>query len=232
MIRDRTHLTRQMDIIPLDALDTPVTIIGAGAIGSFVALSLAKMGMENLTVFDDDIVSIENMNCQFYPLWSVGLPKCMVLEDMLESFTKVKIRAVHEKYQAGRFPGIVVSAVDSMKARKLIFDEHRDQAFRTRTIVDARMGPESALLYVYNPTDTEDCKAYETSLYSDDDAVQERCTAKSTMYTVNGITYLVVKAIKDSILNKRGLSHATWDIEGNQTLCFNKAAPESAVQIA
>ena len=29
------HLTRQLDLVPLHILDTPITVIGAGAIGSW-----------------------------------------------------------------------------------------------------------------------------------------------------------------------------------------------------
>ena len=62
------HLIRQFDLIPEDVLGEPITIIGVGAIGSWTTLALAKMGFQNLTVFDDDKVSIENMNSQFYPM--------------------------------------------------------------------------------------------------------------------------------------------------------------------
>ena len=48
------YLVRQLDILPPEQTITPITIIGAGAIGSFVALSLAKMGFDDITVYDFD----------------------------------------------------------------------------------------------------------------------------------------------------------------------------------
>ena len=78
------HLTRQLDLIPLNVLNKPVTIIGCGAIGSFLGLQLAKMGMTNLTFFDHDTVSIENMSNQFYPRSAIGQNKASALYDMLE----------------------------------------------------------------------------------------------------------------------------------------------------
>lgn len=232
MSKDRTHLTRQYDLIPLAAVDTPVTIIGAGAVGSWVTFMLARMGMENLTVYDADEVSIENMNNQCYPFRSIGQKKVVALSEWIEDFNKVKIRAVEEFYTGGHFPGIVVASVDSMKARQLIFDEHADRAFRTTLVVDPRMGGESAMLFTYNPMDLENCASYKTSLYSDEDAVQERCTEKATIYTAGSLASLVVKAVKDHIVHGRGLRHATWDIKGNQLICFNNPAQDEAVLTA
>src|SRR6185295_15091851 len=55
-----TRFRRQLDLLPLDRLDVPVTVLGAGAVGSFVTLTLCKMGLRDLTVFDDDIVDVHN----------------------------------------------------------------------------------------------------------------------------------------------------------------------------
>lgn len=219
--RDRTHLTRQLDIIPLDCLDTPVTIIGAGAIGSWVALSLAKMGMENLTVYDDDAVSIENMNCQFYPFSAIGKKKAQALAEMVEQFTRVKINYKNEKYTGGKISGIVVCAVDSMSARKLVFENLAERSIHTQYVIDPRMGSQSALLLTYRPMDSKECEDYATSLYTDESAVQERCTAKATIYTANLLSGIVVKALKDFLLKGERLSYATWDIPTNQLVCFS-----------
>src|ERR1017187_7892825 len=112
------HLTRQLDIIPIRVLGEPITIIGVGAGGSFATLMLAKMGFTRITVIDFDIVSVENMNSQFYRFKDIGQPKVTALQALVEDFTGVKITAVNDRYQGNVvFPGIVVSAVDSMAAR-------------------------------------------------------------------------------------------------------------------
>ena len=49
---------RQLDVLDQPRLaTTPFTLIGAGAIGSFTAMALAKCGAENITVFDPDTVA-------------------------------------------------------------------------------------------------------------------------------------------------------------------------------
>lgn len=212
---DHQHLTRQADLIPIDRLNVPITIIGAGAVGSWTTLALAKMGFTQLTVFDHDKIDIENMNCQFYPMSAIGKSKAVVLANMVQDFTGVRINHVPGKYEKGTFPGFVISAVDSMEVRKLIWEEHKDVAPHTRAILDPRMGAESALLYVMNPMSERDQESYERSLYTDSAAVQEKCTAKATIYTANMLSGLVCKAVKDLITRPDYLRTAQWNIAEN-----------------
>lgn len=214
MILKNQHLTRQMDLIPIEVLGEPITIIGAGAIGSWVTLALAKMGFENLTVYDFDSVDVENLNSQFYPRDAVGTKKVIALNKLVWDFCGHGIE-IRECYDHGAFPGIVISAVDSMEVRKLIWDNHKNKSFGTRAIIDPRMGAEQALLYVMNPMDAADQATYEKTLYTDKDAVHEHCTAKSTIYTANMLAGLVCKAVKDLLTHPDYLRIASWNIREN-----------------
>ena len=218
------HLTRQMDLIPMEILGEQITIIGAGAIGSWTTLALAKMGFTNLTVYDHDKVSIENMNSQFYRLKDIGNHKVQALAEMTHDFTGHWITGYAKKYESGMFPGTVISAVDSMEVRKLIWENHKNKAFGCRAVIDPRMGAESALLYVMNPLDSKDIESYEKTLYVDTQAVQERCTARATIYTANLLSGLVCKAVKDLLTRPDYLRSAQWSIANNDFLAFTKKA--------
>lgn len=220
MTYENEHLTRQLDIVPVDILGTPITIIGAGAIGSWTTLALAKMGFENLEVWDFDEVDTVNLNSQFFKQKDVGKTKIGALRDLVEEFTGVSIPYRVRPYEGGVFPGIVISAVDSMAVRQLIWDNHKLKAPMTRAIIDPRMGAETALLYVVNPMLGVDITSYEKSLYSDSEAVQERCTAKATIYTANMLSGLVCKAVKDVLTQPNYLRTAQWDIAKNEFLGF------------
>ncbi len=219
---ENQHLTRQMDLIPINVLGEEITIIGAGAIGSWTALALAKMGFGNIKVFDFDQIDIENLNSQFFPMSKLGTNKAIAIKTLVREFTGVNIDARATAYERGVFPGIVISAVDSMKVRNLIWHNHREKSPGTRAIIDPRMGAETALLYVMNPMDEDDIASYEKSLYSDDDAVQERCTGKATIYTANMLAGLVCKAVKDLVTRKDYLRIAQWDISQNAFMGFAK----------
>lgn len=220
------HLTRQMDLIPIEVLREPITIIGAGAVGSWTALALAKMGFGDITVFDHDVVDVENLNSQFYPHSAVGQLKVSALSDLVKSFTGIKITTHAMRYTVGTHPGIVIAAVDSMEARKLIWENHKGLGAGTRAIIDPRMGAEQALLYVMNPLSETDAESYEKSLYTDDEAVHERCTAKATIYTANLLSGLVCKAVKDLVTRPDYLRTAQWNIKENAFHAWRKTTPE------
>ena len=217
------NLTRQSDLIPTKVLGEKITIIGAGAIGSLVSWSLAKMGFLNQTVIDFDMIEVENMNCQLYGRDHVGRSKVDALQYIIERDTGFKIETVFDKYTGGvTFPGIVVSAVDSMEVRKTIWNAHKNMGVGTKFIIDPRMSIENCLQYTMDPMDPTDAEEYEATLYSDDEAVQEPCTNKATIYTSLLLSGHVVKTIKDLVL---GLPYArimNWSIAKNDYVVFNK----------
>lgn len=225
-------LTRQFDLIPLETLGEKITIIGAGAIGSLVSWSLAKMGFLNQTVFDFDKIEEENMNCQLYGVSYIGMSKVEALRDIIkrdicgdekESYLMSSFETVEDRYTGGTtFPGIVVSAVDSMEVRKLIWDTHKKSPVGTKFIIDPRMSIENALQYTMDPTNPKDIKDYEVTLYSDDQAVQDPCTNKATIYTSLLLAGHVVKTIKDIALGKPYARTMMWSIEKNDYVVYNQ----------
>jgi hypothetical protein len=246
MTFENEHLTRQLDIIPMKILDTPITVIGCGAIGSWTTLALAKMGFQDLSIWDMDDVDTVNLNSQFYPTGFVGRPKTFALWDLVKMFTGVDVAVAGRKapdpergwdlaswrheYTDQVFPGIVITAVDSMTVRKAVFKAHRSGGIHTRAVIDPRMGAESALLHVYQPMNPSDAASYEKSLYDDSEALQERCTAKATIYTANMLSGLVCKAVKDVLTREDYLRNAQWDIAANEFLGFRRKVETDAAR--
>lgn len=206
------HLTRFADLIPIEVMGEPITIVGAGAIGSFTALCLAKMGFGNITVYDFDKIEIENIGVQFYRFSDIGKPKVDALKDLLKDFTGIEIIAKNEKYEKGIFPGVVVAAVDSMAVRDLLWKNHKKNPHQTKLFVDPRMAIEQLMVYAMNPANKKDIVSYEKTLYSDTEAVQERCTNRSIVYTSAQAGAFVAKAIKDKLTNKPYPRITNWNI--------------------
>lgn len=212
-----THLTRQLDIVPMEILSTPITIVGAGAIGGWCTLALAKMGFANITVYDFDQVDEVNLNSQFYRTSDVGKYKVDALKSLVQDFTGVEITALNRRYRDDVFDsGILIAAVDSMEVRRSMWEAHVNEPTMLRAIIDPRMGAETALLFVMQPQNPHDQKAYVNSLYTDANAVHERCTAKATIYTANLLSGLVVKAVKDILTRPDYLRTAQWNIAENE----------------
>ena len=212
-----------MELLPPEKCNIPITVIGAGAIGSFTVLALAKMGFEDITVIDFDKIEVENMNCQFYRFKDIGKFKVDALKELVNDFTGVNINVLADKYVGGKpFKGIVITAVDSMATRKLVWENHKEVAIGTKFIVDPRMGAEVAMLYTMNPMSVEDIASYEKTLYTDENSFHERCTAKSTMYTACMLSGLVAKTVKDIVTDGPYPRTAIWSIKENDFQAWNK----------
>ena len=61
----------------------PIAIVGAGALGNFVALGLAALGCTRLTFLDPDRVEVTNLNRQILFWDRVGEPKAAVLAERI-----------------------------------------------------------------------------------------------------------------------------------------------------
>jgi tRNA A37 threonylcarbamoyladenosine dehydratase len=66
--------------------------IGCGAVGSFTAFALAKMGVGSIKVYDPDRVEIHNLPNQMFAAQDCGLYKAEALRDMVELFHGVEIQ--------------------------------------------------------------------------------------------------------------------------------------------
>ena len=100
-----------------------MTIVGTGGVGGYVAVMLARAGIENFTLIDFDDVSSSNINRQIVAYkGTIGQKKVDVLKRMIEEMNeKATVRIFAErltKENISRLIGqtdIVVDAIDSVK---------------------------------------------------------------------------------------------------------------------
>ena len=65
--------------------NTHVAIFGLGGVGSFAAEAIARAGVGHITVIDDDVVSVSNINRQAVAMDStVGRPKVEVIAEQVQ----------------------------------------------------------------------------------------------------------------------------------------------------
>lgn len=216
MSNNYQHLTRQLTLIPVDELKKhTVHIIGAGAIGSFTALALAKMGVERISVWDYDEVGIENVSCQLYGAPFLGAKKVTALHDITSYLSETKLVGMHMKVSAEHVPslsGIVILAVDTMKARKEIAQAISEVGVNVRLVVDPRMGAEKYNQYTYRPH-TNGYKEYlEHFMYDDSVVAEPACTAKATIYTAMLAAGMICKTVKNYIMKQPYPKNVMWDI--------------------
>lgn len=196
MAEDTSRYWRQLDILPIDRLQKMhVVIIGCGSVGSFTALMLGKMGVGNLHLYDDDKVELHNLPVQFFKNTDIGKFKVEALQAQLKEMTEATIVIHPEKFEKQDIEGIVISAVDSMQARKAIWQSLRT-AIKVPLYIDTRMGAMVSRIYSFNPFDMLAVERYQKTLYSDEKAVEERCTEKAIIFTVGGISAAVAGLLR------------------------------------
>ena len=188
---------RQQGIADPDKLQYPVTIIGAGAIGSFTTLALAKIGITDLEVYDFDKIEEHNLPNQFFRNSDLGKAKVQALRDLVIDFDGVEIKAREEKYIKQDLKGYVIVAVDNMKARHEIWKKVKLNVNVPR-FIDARMGGELMRIYTINPIDIDDIKFYEAHLYKKAKAL--KCTERAILYNVLSIASFITNNLKKAML--------------------------------
>ncbi|MGE4110357.1 MAG: ThiF family adenylyltransferase [Burkholderiales bacterium] len=93
-------------------LDAHVLLIGAGGLGSPVALYLASAGVGTLSICDGDAVDLTNLQRQIvHREDAVGLPKVESARATLHSINpRVRINAIAERVAGGRLEALVAGA--------------------------------------------------------------------------------------------------------------------------
>ncbi len=187
---------RQLDLVSPSDLDFDVYLIGVGGLGSPIALALAKMGCQKLTFFDHDNVEPHNLPNQLYRMADIDTPKVEALARILREYVDAQITPVNELVTQRTFNGVVISAVDSMAARRTIWQNCVRYKAGVKLYVDARMGGEVGRVLTVSPTNPIAVQAYESTLFSDEEGSQELCTAQATIYSTFGVASLVANQVK------------------------------------
>src|SRR5688572_4825841 len=65
-----------------------------------------------------------------------------------------------------------------------------------RLYVDARMGGQVGRVLALRPSDPDHVRAYETTLFADEAALDEACTAQAIIYNTFGIAAVVASQVK------------------------------------
>jgi molybdopterin/thiamine biosynthesis adenylyltransferase len=109
----------------------PITLCGAGALGSLLADNLARQGFRIARVIDRDRVEEHNVGTQLYGENEIGAWKVDVLRNRLFRAVGVEIEAVtkdlteHNVSSLLKGSGLVIDAFDNSASRQLVQDQCR-----------------------------------------------------------------------------------------------------------
>lgn len=180
---------RQRDLVPPERLAAcNAMVIGVGAIGRQVALQLAAIGIHCMALYDPDRVKVENLATQGFWESDVGSTKVSAVAKMAkQQFPKLEIHTFAERFRrsdAQRWSTsrqiAVFACVDSIDARKLIWEATKDKA---HFFVDGRMAAEVIRVLASDKPNVD--QHYPTTFFAANEAYAGECTAKSTIFTAN-----------------------------------------------
>lgn len=188
MSRDFSDQTKFFDP---DKFAWPVHVIGAGGIGSALVLTLAKMGIQELHLWDDDVLESHNGPVELaYSETMIGETKLEAAKATVEymiGLGNINLVLHHERVTADTaLSGVVISGVDSMASRAEIWKCVSDNFLEIPLYIDARSAGEEVMIFGFSPANFEKVDEYrEDWLYPDEEATELNCGAKNIAYIAN-----------------------------------------------
>ena len=177
------NLNRHLEVFSPDKFGKRrIDIIGAGSTGSKIALDLAKLGIENLHVWDYDKVESHNIPNQLYGIEHINMLKVDALKSIILKQTDIEI-TIHNKkvIDEERFGDVIFLLVDSMKTRKEIWDSSIKYQANVKVMIETRMGSDQGRIYIVNPLDSTEVDRWEKTLYGDDESEVSACGTSITV---------------------------------------------------
>ena len=187
-----------------DASYTSAVIIGAGGIGAITAITLAKMGLGYIEIWDGDFIEEVNVATQFHPATMLDFNKATAVGNVIKEHApgvQVVTRPLMiDKGDVVRAT-IIIAALDSLEARTMVWDHVlKHEQSRWSWYIDARMGAEELQLWTVDNNNLR-WDWYDDFIhrFTDDDIPELPCTEKATIYTANGAAAFIGATVRKLI---------------------------------
>lgn len=159
----------------------PIIIGGAGGIGSWLAMSLARQECE-LYVYDYDTIDETNMGGQHFTSNDIDKPKVQAVVEQARAYSRnLNVHPMNERYTKDTLSNpIVFSAFDNMEARKIMFENWLENNSDPESIfIDGRLLAESFKVFAVTP---KNAKKYKDYLWDDTEIPDVECSYKATTH--------------------------------------------------
>ncbi len=192
----KMEYTSQLKIYNPEKQRLKIIVIGVGSTGSFLALTLAKMGLKHIKVIDYDKVEAKNIPNQFYRSQDIGKYKVEALKEIIKDFTDTEIQIENVKIDESYswdfdLNTLFIFCVDNMEGRQLIYKQIKDFPIK---LIDTRFGGEGYSIHVVDLSNEEDREKYEKSLELK--VMDTVCGEKGVIYTILNLASEVCNIVK------------------------------------
>lgn len=181
-----------------NAIKQDVFVAGAGGISSWTAMLIARLGVEKLTIIDDDNIEARNLSGQLFKLNQVSMRKVFAVANNIAEFThNVGVHSIVGRIDASfnftTLPKIVISGFDNMTARKTLYKKWKEALERIPAeqrqeylFIDGRLAFDFLQVYSFTGDQEYFQTRYEKEfLFDDSEAEETVCSVKQTSYMAN-----------------------------------------------
>ena len=217
---------RRQKILIREPEDKTALIIGAGSIGSVAAMLLARTGIGEITLYDDDMLEEWNCTGGLFDRSMIGEPKVESVSSLIYYATERNITTYNEKFEQDTpFDGfdIVISGVDSMSARRMIWDSlMRNHGWST--YIDGRMGGHICEVFTFKRRDREKFDWYQDTLGVTVGAMA--CGTEATSYVMERLASMIGRSVRSVTNRERTVPFRQyWDAENDQEFVSIQTEP-------
>lgn len=180
-----------------------ITIGGAGTIGTWLSLLIARTGDHTLHIFDDDTVEVHNMAGQLFRKSDIGKKKVDAIKELITDLTDHDddtIFAIDTRITDETVVNpVCMSCFDSMKARKDMFTAWGKLEDR-ELFIDGRMSIENYEIYTVRKGEED---SYLETLFDDSTIPPQICSLKSTSHVGALIGGKMTSVLMNHLANMR-----------------------------
>ncbi len=169
-----------------------VTLIGAGGLGSNIAVSLCRvLGDGTLDIYDPDVIEHKNLAGQNFGICDIGKNKAVIVAEQCNMFNPLlHVAAISNRFsERDKTYKIVITGLDNMATRALVFAKWQKNLSPNKELnssallIDARLSAEKWQIFCIQGDNEDAMKEYEDKwLFSDDEADSDVCSYKQTAY--------------------------------------------------
>lgn len=185
---------------PKELIKEEIHILGCGALGSNVALQLAKLGLEKIILWDYDTVEPHNITNQVYDSTDIGKLKVDALkEHLLKQNPEMNI-ITKGKYTGQILKGIVIFCIDSVETKYKIADKNRFN-IAIKLIIDGAIGLSTGQVYCVNWSSQKIVNDYIEQINFKDSEVQVPVSACGTTLSVSPSVLVTASFMVSALIN-------------------------------
>jgi len=196
---------KQTDLYDPSKHDPKAYVYGAGSIGSHVTMALAKIGVQDITLYDFDTIEPSNVPSQFFPVGlKENVKKINAMKKLTRMMTGTTINIVDAKIDETFNPvcldnSIHIIAFDNIESRKVLAEKLDGNNV---WLIDGRIGGYNYEIYTAKCDNKEHMKSYYSTLEGEFSHLP--CSAKCLWVTntqiATTITSMLVKLEKEMMI--------------------------------